>query len=140
MKIKINKDIIFGALAVIIGLFISLGPMYLFKVCGHSERSAPRCYWSAQAELGLGFLITALGACVIVFADAKIRLGLFTGIFFAGIISLAIPNMLIGGCNGAAMACRAVAFPALTIESAILLALSAAILTITALQIKKGKG
>jgi hypothetical protein len=133
-----KKDIIFGVTVIIIGLFIAFGPQYVFKVCAHGEGSYALCHWTAQAEVGIGLLIAALGACVIVFADAKTRLGLFIGIFFAGIVALAIPHFLIGGCGSLAMRCRKVAFPALTIESVILLVFSAIILTITVMKPKNG--
>jgi hypothetical protein len=133
-----KKDIIFGVTVIVIGLFIAFGPQYVFKVCAHGEGSYALCHWTAQAEVGIGLLIAALGACVIVFADAKTRLGLFIGIFFAGIVALAIPHFLIGGCGSLAMRCRKVAFPALTVESVILLVFSAIILTITVMKPKNG--
>jgi hypothetical protein len=76
-----------------------LGPQFLFKVCAHREESFPHCHWSAQAEIGIGLLIAALGAC--------------------GMMS---------------MQCRKVAFPALTIESVVLLVFSAVIITVTAIK------
>ena len=83
----------------------------------------------------LGFLIAALGACMIVFTDQKTRLGFSIGIFLAGIIALFIPHALIGGCGMMSMACRKIAFPALTAESVILLIFSAVIVVIN--EIKK---
>jgi hypothetical protein len=108
-------------------MFVAFGPQYVFKVCAHGEGSYALCHWTAQAEAGIGLLIAALGACVIVFADAKTRLGLFIGIFFAGLAALAVPHFLIGGCSSMAMQCRKVAFPVLTFESVVLLVFSAII-------------
>jgi hypothetical protein len=133
-----KKDTIFGVTVIVIGLFVAFGPQYVFKVCAHGEGSYALCHWTAQAEAGIGLLIAALGACVIVFADAKTRLGLFIGIFFAGLAALAVPHFLIGGCGSLAMRCRTTAFPALTVESIILLVFSAVILTITAMKPKSG--
>jgi len=135
-----KKDTIFGIIVIIIGLFIAFGPQYVFKVCAHGEGSYALCHWSAQAEIGIGLLIAALGACVIVFADEKTRLGLFIGIFFAGLVALAVPHFLIGGCGSATMRCRTTAFPALTVESVILLVFSAVILTITAMKTQNKQG
>ena len=118
-----------------LGLLIALGPQFLFKVCAHEENSFPLCHWPAQAEIGIGFLIAALGACMIVFTDQKTRLGLSIGIFLAGIIALFIPHALIGGCGMMSVACRKVAFPALTAESVILLIFSAVMVVIN--EIKK---
>ena len=130
-----KKGIIFGSVIIMLGFLISLGPQFLFKVCAHGEDGYPRCYWSGQAEIGMGLLIVALGVCMIVFTDPKTHLGLAIGVFLAGFIALFIPNTLIGGCGMMSMQCRKVAFPALTVESVILLVFSAIIVTI--IEIKK---
>jgi hypothetical protein len=70
-------------------------------------------------------LIAALGLCCIVFNDSKTQLGLMIGVFLSSIIALAIPHALIGGCEMKSMACHRVAFPAITVISAVLLAGSA---------------
>jgi hypothetical protein len=125
-----KKIIITGAAVIALGLLIALGPQFLFKVCEHGEDSFPRCHWSARAEIGIGFLIAALGVCMIVFTEPKTSLGLSIGIFLSGIIALSIPHALIGGCGMMAMQCRKVAFPALTVESVILLVFSAVLVVI----------
>jgi len=153
------KKIIIGAVVIVLGLFISLGPQFLLKVCSYTTVSTagagtgnmegcgdtcgcgstttayPICYWSARAEIGIGFLVIALGACLILFTDSKTQLGLFLGTFFSSLIALAIPYSLIGGC-GTGMQCEKVAFPALAVESIILLVLSAIMVTIIAMQKK----
>ena len=120
-----KRTVIFAAIIIALGALIALGPQFLFKVCAHGDDGYPRCHWSGQAEIGLGFLIAALGACMIVFPDPKTRLGLSIGVFMAGIIALCIPNALIGGCGMMTMQCRKVAFPALTAESVVLLVFAA---------------
>jgi len=157
-----KKRVVLGAVVIALGLLIALGPQFLFKVCspvamsmetsdktptdgcgeggdacgcsGSTAVSFPICHWSAQAEIGMGLLIAALGACMIVFVDIRTHLGLLIGVFLASIIALAIPNMLIGGCGMITMQCRKAAFPALSIESAILLIFSAVMLTVMAMQ------
>ena len=129
-----KRSIIFAAVIIALGLLIALGPQFLFKVCAHGEEGFPRCNWSAQAEIGIGLLIAALGACMIVFTDVKTRLGLLIGILLASIIALAVPHTLIGGCGMMSMQCRKVAFPALTIESVVLLVFSAVIITVIAIK------
>jgi hypothetical protein len=129
-----KKAVICGGIVILMGLLIAFGPQFLFKVCAHGEDGYPHCHWSGQAELGMGFLIAALGACMIVFTDAKTHLGLIIGVFMASLIALAIPNFLIGGCGSMAMQCRRVAFPALTAESVGLLVFSAIMLTVTAMR------
>jgi uncharacterized membrane protein len=121
---KVN--IIIGVIVVVLGLLIALGPQFLFKVCApHEEGGFSHCHWSAQAEIGMGFLIIALGVCMIVLKDPKTHLGLAIAAFLASFVSLAIPHALIGGCDNAAMACQRVGFPALTVEAVILLIVSA---------------
>jgi len=129
-----KKAIVIGTVVSILGLLIALGPQFLFKVCGHGESGYPHCHWSAQAEIGMGLLIVALGVCMIMFTDAKTHLGLLIGIFLASIIALAVPHTLIGGCGMMSMQCRKVAFPALTIESVVLLVFSAVIITVIAIK------
>ena len=123
-----KKSIICGAIITALGLLIAFGPQFLFKVCSTSCSCCgdiPTCHWSAQAEIGIGMLITALGLCLIVFNDSKTQLGLMIGIFLSSIIALAIPHALIGGCEMQTMSCHRVAFPAITVIGAILLAGSA---------------
>jgi uncharacterized membrane protein len=129
-----KKEIIFGVIVILLGLFIALGPQFLFKVCGHGEESMPHCHWSAQAEIGMGLLIVALGACMLVFTDPKTHLGLIIGVFMASLIALAIPHFLIGGCGMMSMQCRKTAFPALTVESIVLLLFSSVMITLNAIQ------
>lgn len=142
------QKVIIGTIIVILGLFISLGPQLIFKVCdpvmvssldtddccSETEASScctptvnslPVCHWTARAEIGIGLLIAALGACMIVFSDSKTQLGLLISTFLAGIIALFIPHTLIGGCSSMDMLCRKLAFPALTAESIGLLVFSA---------------
>ena len=158
-----KKTIIISAVVMVLGLLIALGPQFIFKVCdtrmsssesaspasadddccaepetssccGPAVSSLPICHWSARTEIGIGLLIVALGVCMIVFTDSKTHLGLLIGIFFASIIALAIPYSLIGGCATITMRCHRVAFPALTIESVILLVFSAIMITLIAIK------
>ena len=107
--------------------------------CGTSASSYPVCHWSARAELGLGFLIIALGLCMLVFCDPKTQLGLAIGAFFAGFIAIGIPNTLIGGCDSLEMTCHKTAFPALTAIGIVLLVCSAAFVVVLELGNKKSK-
>jgi hypothetical protein len=118
-----KNRIISGGGVIVLGLLIALGPQFLFKVCGPTaEGGFMRCHWSAQAEIGIGGpLIAGLGIALIIFADPRIRLGLTVGIFLSGVLALLIPHALIGGCAMHGMACRKVAFPAITVLGILLL-------------------
>jgi hypothetical protein len=115
-----KNRIISGSAVLVFGLLIALGPQFLFKVCpvGHMIM---KCHWSAQAEIGVGGLIAALGIALCLFANPRVRLGLTIGVFLAGIIALLVPHVLIGGCSMHTMQCRKVAFPAITVISILLL-------------------
>jgi hypothetical protein len=98
------KKLIISTIVIMIGLLISLGPQFLFKICRPAIVSSgniddccaepevnsccvptvsnlPVCYWTARAEIGMGLLIIALGICMIVFTDPKTQLGLLIGTF-----------------------------------------------------------
>ena len=112
-----KSKIIFGAVVAALGLLISLGPQFLFHICGHGESNFPQCYWSGQAEIAVGFIIVALGICMIIVKDPKTILGLAIGVFLASLVALFIPHSLIGGCSSPNMKCQKIGFPALTAES-----------------------
>jgi hypothetical protein len=116
-----KKRIILSGGVLVFGLLIALGPQFLFKVCPVVGDMFMKCHWSAQAEIGVGALIAALGIALVFFANPRIRLGLTIGIFLSGVLALLIPHTLIGGCPMHSMACRKVAFPAITIISILLL-------------------
>jgi hypothetical protein len=110
-----------GGAAIVFGLLIALGPQFLFKVCPVMGDMIMKCHWSAQAEIGVGSLIAALGIALVFFANPRVRLGLTIGIFLSAILVLLVPHALIGGCAGHHMACRKIAFPAITVISMLLL-------------------
>ena len=122
-----KKNILYCVPVVILGALIAFGPQYLFTLCGGNCSCCgdiPTCYWAGRAEIAMGLVIAALGLCLIVFTDPKTQLGLVIGIFLTGLIALLIPHVLIGGCETQTMACHRRAFPALTVESVILLVFS----------------
>jgi hypothetical protein len=116
-----KNQIISGTVTIALGLLIAFGPQFIFKVCNATEDGFPQCHWSAQAEIGMGMVLVALGGCFLVFAEQKTRFGLTIGVFLISIIALLIPHFLIGGCSMMSMACRRVAFPALSVISILLL-------------------
>ncbi|GHV74818.1 hypothetical protein AGMMS49940_21200 [Spirochaetia bacterium] len=121
-----KNNTISGAVTILLGLLIVFGPQFLFKACELMEGSIPRCHWSIQADTGIGMIINMFGICLIVFSNQLIQFGLTIGIFFASIFALSVPHILIGGCGMMSMACRRVAFPALSVIGVLVLAGSAA--------------
>jgi hypothetical protein len=116
-----KNRIVSGGAAIVSGLLIALGPRFLFKVCPVVDGRIMKCHWSAQAEIGVGAVIAALGIALIVCTNPKIRLGLTIGIFLSGVLALLIPHALIGGCAMHSMPCRVITFPAITVISILLL-------------------
>ena len=112
---KLKSNIIKSTIAVTFGLLISLGPQFLFKVCGIHDDGFPRCHWAGLAEIPMGIIIVVLGLCFILFYNLKIQFGLTIGILLTGVIALFIPHGLIRGCSDIVMACRRITFPVLTV-------------------------
>jgi hypothetical protein len=80
------------------------------------------CHWTARAELGVGAMIAALGFLLFVFKSVETRFGIACALLLSGALALLVPHVLIGGCNMEAMACRTIAFPALTVLSILTIA------------------
>lgn len=105
---------IFGVLFILLGGLIAIGPQTFFKVCDTTEKMM-KCHWTAQAELGVGALIAVLGILILVIASRQIRIGITIGIVLNGILTILIPNALIGVCKSNHMHCHALTLPALTL-------------------------
>jgi hypothetical protein len=116
-----KNRIVSGGAAIVFGLLIALGPQFLFPVCPIAGSMIMKCHWSAQAEIGVGAVIAALGIALIFFTNPKIRLGLTIGIFLSAVLALLVPHVLIGGCDMHTMPCRKITFPSITIISILLL-------------------
>ncbi|MHB9293080.1 hypothetical protein Holit_02199 [Hollandina sp. SP2] len=109
--------------AIILGLFISLGPQVLFKLCPpKADGTWMRCHWTGQAEIGAGFLVVLLGGVVLGCASTKVRLGLSIALCLSGILTLLFPSTLIGGCMMETMPCRKAAFPGIYLCSLLTIA------------------
>jgi hypothetical protein len=119
-----------GIAVIIFGLLIALGPQFLFKVCEPVSPMAAhdgggqtwmKCHWSAQAEIGIGGLLAALGIGLLLFSSKDTRFGLTVGVFLSAILALLIPHVLIGGCSMPTMQCQSLAFPAITVLGILLI-------------------
>ena len=72
----------------------------------------------------MGMIIAALGLFCIVYNDPKIQFGMALGIFFASLMVLLIPHVLVGACVIRSMNCRLSTIPALTVLSVFALLVS----------------
>ncbi len=116
-----KNRIISGTGAVIAGLLVAIGPHTVFKVCeAMHDGGFMKCHWTAQAELGIGLLIAALGVFLLLSSSAQTRLGLSAAAALAGVLVILFPAVIIGGCGMSTMECQTTAFPALYLLGALI--------------------
>lgn len=120
-----KKRYISGLLYIIIGLLIAIGPFTIFHVCAsHDGDMIMKCHWTARAELGLGISISILGLILLIQKAYNSQLAANLSLIINGVLAYLIPNVLIGVCDGVHMHCHAVARPALSILSALTVAIA----------------
>lgn len=128
MKNRLLSGIAVAAL----GLLISLVPVCIFPPCSKLIETAAggttpmKCFWSGQAEIGVGLLILCGGVLLAVFRSPLIRIGIGMMTALCGLLALAIPTLLIGGCKMSGMACRMTTFPSLIVLSILTVAICSA--------------
>lgn len=120
-----KNRVISGIVAIVFGGLIALGPQYLFKICGQTH-GVTACYWSAQAEIGIGAVFALLGIAIFAISDPRIRIGLSLSAVFNGVLAFAIVHFLIGVCEMPDMDCRLRTLPALDIITIAAILVSAA--------------
>lgn len=113
---------IFTSLTVILlGLLTALLPRTFLPVCTATIQTVSgseipmKCFWTAQASLGLGGLLCAAGIFLYLSKSVLIRLGISTMIFLNALLLAAIPAFLIGVCPGETMPCHLGTYPALLV-------------------------
>jgi len=117
------KNRTFFALAfVLLGLFTILAPTVLLPVCESEKKMA--CYYTAQAEIGIGILIAVLGVVYFFLKKESTRLGIAIAEFFTSGLVLAFPLKLTGLCKMSDMACRVKTYPALIVVAILLIVVS----------------
>ena len=84
---------IFAAAFVLIGLLVILAPTVLFAVCESEKKMA--CYYTRQAEIGIGILIVALGVVYFFLKNKGTRLGIAIAEFFTSGLVLAFPLIVV---------------------------------------------
>ncbi len=125
---KVNQ--ISGALFVITGLLIAFGPKTIFSVCNSEGDMVMKCFYTSQAELGIGIEIAVLGLLLFIQKTKEAQLATAYAVGLSSIVAFLIPNFLIGVCGSEHMHCKAVTQPALTLISALTFIVSAAIVVL----------
>ena len=119
-----RKNYIFGALFVIAGLFIAIGPKTIFAVCNSDGEMTMKCFYVAQTELAIGIAIAVLGVVLAILKDSAAQITASIALALNGIITILIPDVLIGVCKSAHMHCNAGTRPALNILGAVVIILA----------------
>ncbi|MFP3154313.1 DUF4418 family protein [Lachnospiraceae bacterium ZAX-1] len=119
-----KNRILVGAIAIVAGALIAIGPQFLFKICEQTHHAITTCYWTAQAEIGVGGVIALLGIAYLLFGDSHARVGLNLAIGLNSVLAFLIPNVLIGVCEMPTMDCRIATLPALNVISILAFALT----------------
>lgn len=108
MKNKIGIGIYFLAA----GILILAGPKTLFEVCERGE-TVMKCWWTVQAETGIGIIIAALGILYMFLSANEAKMALSVSQAVISAVGILIPSVLIGGCMNSEMRCQSVTFPVL---------------------------
>ena len=104
-----------GAVVVILGIIVAIGPHYIFPVCQYfgqlvttaAGTTIPmKCFWTARAEVGLGALTVIAGLLLILSRQQETRRMLGVVVGSLGILVLLTPTNLIGLCMSADHPCR----------------------------------
>lgn len=114
-----------GIAVAVFGLLIALVPVCIFPACSKVIETAAggtvpmKCFWAGQAEIGIGLLILCGGILLVVFKSPLTRIGVSLMTALAGVLSLLVPILLIGGCEMPTMPCRMTTFPTLYVLGAL---------------------
>ena len=131
---------ILAGILILIGLLVVLTPWYIFPVCEIAEKSGTmqmdagsdngmnmnsgthmKCWYTAEAETGVGALIILTGAALLALPGRVSRktAGIIGGIL--GLIVILVPTVLVGVCSTPDAPCRIGTLPALILLGAITL-------------------
>ncbi len=121
-KTLMKNRFIIAALFILAGLLVILIPTVLFPVCESEMKMA--CYYTKQAEIGVGAVILLLGIVSALFSDKKTRSGISIAQFLNGALVLALPFKLTGLCKMSDMACKAKTQPALIVIGVLILVIA----------------
>ena len=107
-----NKYVV-GALLLVLGLLIAIGPQKIFPVCEFNPEKPMKCNWMGKAEIGVGAVVALIGVLQMVMDHAKVRMGLSMAVVPMGLLTLLLPTKLIGVCMNQHMRCVTLTRPAL---------------------------
>lgn len=118
-----KNRIIVSVLYIVLGILLVLAPTKLFPVCSVGEMKMA-CFYTKQAEVSLGIVITLLGIVSLFIQETNIRIGI--SVSQLGIASLIFlyPTKLIGLCKKSDMLCRIQTFPAICVVGVLLCVVS----------------
>lgn len=118
-----NKKLYAGISQIVLGILIAITPQTFAHVCAVKE-TPMACHYTAQAALGIGIVIVALGIVGLLVSD-QTRAGLDLANAVLGVLTIAVPTVLIGVCKGAMMRCHMVTLPTLIVLGVLLAVLAA---------------
>lgn len=116
-----NKKLYAGISQIVLGILIAIAPQTFAHVCAVKE-TPMACHYTAQAALGI--VIVALGIVGLLVSD-QTRAGLDLANAVLGVLTIAVPTVLIGVCKGAMMRCHMVTLPTLIVLGVLLAVLAA---------------
>lgn len=108
MKNKVTNAAVYLAS----GIMLIIGPYTLFPVCSTAEKIM-KCFWAARSVSTVGGMLAVFGIVLLLLKskDSVIAVNLCS--IAAGIATILLPSVIIGGCAKATMACQALTFPAI---------------------------
>lgn len=114
-----KKGLLFGIVIAVLGLLVALVPVCIFPTCTKEIETAAggtvpmNCFWSGQAEIGIGILILCGGLLLAFLRPPLMRAGVGVMTALTGVLGIFVPTVLIGGCEMPTMTCQMTTFPAL---------------------------
>ncbi|WP_028518797.1 DUF4418 family protein [Ruminococcus flavefaciens] len=105
-----KKNLLFAALMLVSGLFLTFGTFTFFKGCPASDH-VMMCSVSAKIVSALG-IITILNSAMLLLSKKKsfqTAIALNNAMIF--IMSVLVPAFIVGGCKMNSMRCHTVSFP-----------------------------
>lgn len=114
-----KNRIIVSILYTVLGILLVLVPTVLFPTCDATEMKMA-CYYTKQAEVGLGVLVAVLGVVTLLSKNASVRSGLSIAILGIAVLVVVYPLYLTGLCKMSDMMCRLRTLPALILTSIVL--------------------